>query len=181
MLPRYRRLVEQLATEGLLPVICGTDTLGVGINVPIRTVLLTGLTKFDGQRVRQLSAREFHQIAGRAGRAGFDTAGTVVVQAPDHEIENARRVAKAGDDPVKLKRVVRTKAPDGFVSWGRPSFEKLVAGPARAADLTDAGQPRDGARHPRPPGRRGGGAASAARGQPRARAPSSCGCCAGPS
>ena len=127
MLPRYRRLVEQLATEGLLPVICGTDTLGVGINVPIRTVLLTGLTKFDGHRVRQLSAREFHQIAGRAGRAGFDTAGTVVVQAPDHEIENARRVAKAGDDPVKLKRVVRTKAPDGFVSWGRPSFEKLVA------------------------------------------------------
>jgi superfamily II RNA helicase len=99
MLPKYRRLVEQLAQRGLLKVICGTDTLGVGINVPIRTVLFTGLTKFDGSRSRVLRAREFHQIAGRAGRAGFDTSGTVVVQAPDHVIENARAVAKAGDDP----------------------------------------------------------------------------------
>ena len=84
MLPKYRRLVEQLAQEGLLKVICGTDTLGVGINVPIRTVLITALSKFDGARSRRLRAREFHQIAGRAGRAGFDTAGTVVVQAPEH-------------------------------------------------------------------------------------------------
>ncbi len=127
MLPKYRRLVEQLAQSGLLRVICGTDTLGVGINVPIRTVLLTALTKFDGTRMRQLSAREFHQVAGRAGRAGFDTAGTVVVQAPEHETENARLVARAGDDPKKLKRVVRKKAPEGFVSWGEPSFARLVA------------------------------------------------------
>ena len=75
MLPKYRRLVERLAQAGLLKVICGTDTLGVGINVPIRTVLFTALSKYDGQRTRLLSAREFHQIAGRAGRAGFDTAG----------------------------------------------------------------------------------------------------------
>ena len=126
MLPKYRRLVEQLAQSGLLRVICGTDTLGVGINVPIRTVLLTALTKYDGTRMRQLSAREFHQIAGRAGRAGYDTAGTVVVQAPDHETENARLVAKAGDDPKKLKKVVRKKAPEGFVSWGEPSFTRLI-------------------------------------------------------
>jgi superfamily II RNA helicase len=127
MLPKYRRLVEQLAQRGLLKVICGTDTLGVGINVPIRTVLLTALTKFDGTKMRQLTAREFHQIAGRAGRAGFDTAGTVVVQAPDHETENARLLAKAGDDPKKIKRIVRKRAPDGFVSWGEPSFGRLVA------------------------------------------------------
>jgi superfamily II RNA helicase len=126
MLPKYRRLVEQLAQSGLLRVICGTDTLGVGINVPIRTVLLTALTKYDGTKMRQLNAREFHQIAGRAGRAGFDTAGTVVVQAPDHETENARLVAKAGDDPKKLKKVVRKKAPEGFVSWGQPSFTRLI-------------------------------------------------------
>ncbi|HEY5320269.1 MAG TPA: DUF3516 domain-containing protein [Galbitalea sp.] len=127
MLPKYRRLVEQLAQSGLLRVICGTDTLGVGINVPIRSVLFTALTKFDGTRMRQLSAREFHQIAGRAGRAGFDTAGTVVVEAPEHETENARLVAKAGDDAKKLKRIVRKKAPEGFVSWGEPSFARLVA------------------------------------------------------
>jgi superfamily II RNA helicase len=125
MLPRYRRLVEQLAQTGLLKVICGTDTLGVGINVPIRTVVFTGLAKFDGTRQRLLKAREFHQIAGRAGRAGFDTAGYVVVQAPEHTIENARRVAKAGDDPKKLKRVQKVKAPEGAVSWTEETFERL--------------------------------------------------------
>ncbi|RIX27575.1 DEAD/DEAH box helicase [Amnibacterium setariae] len=126
MLPKYRRLVEQLAQQGLLRVICGTDTLGVGINVPIRTVLLTALTKFDGTRTRQLSAREFHQIAGRAGRAGYDTAGTVVVQAPEHESENRKALAKMGDDPKKRRKWVAKKAPAGFVSWGEPSFRKLV-------------------------------------------------------
>ncbi len=126
MLPKYRRLVEQLAQRGKLRVICGTDTLGVGINVPIRTVLLTALTKFDGTRMRQLNAREFHQIAGRAGRAGYDTAGTVVCQAPEHESENAAAIKKAGDDPKKKRKLIRKKAPDGFVSWGEPSFRKIV-------------------------------------------------------
>ncbi|MGN6206716.1 DEAD/DEAH box helicase [Humibacter sp.] len=126
MLPKYRRLVEQLAQRGLLRVVCGTDTLGVGINVPIRSVLLTALTKYDGTKMRQLTAREFHQIAGRAGRAGYDTAGTVVAQAPEHDIENARAVAKAGDDPKKKRKIVRKKAPEGFVSWGEPSFRRLI-------------------------------------------------------
>lgn len=127
MLPRYRRLVETLAQRGLLRVICGTDTLGVGINVPIRTVLMTALTKYDGTRMRQLSAREFHQIAGRAGRAGYDTAGTVVVMAPDHEIENAAQILKAGDDLKKQKKIVRKKAPQGFVNWTEQSYDRLVA------------------------------------------------------
>jgi hypothetical protein len=127
MLPRYRRIVEQLAQAGLLKVICGTDTLGVGINVPIRTVLLTRLVKFDGTRERLLRAREFHQIAGRAGRAGYDTVGEVVVQAPEHLIENARRVAKAGDDPIKLKRVQRVKPEAGQIVWNEATFDKLVA------------------------------------------------------
>ncbi|WP_373298245.1 DEAD/DEAH box helicase [Nakamurella endophytica] len=127
MLPKYRRLVEKLAQSGLLKAVCGTDTLGVGINVPIRTVLLTGLSKFDGQRTRLLTAREFHQIAGRAGRAGFDTAGDVVVLAPEHVIENERALAKAGDDAAKRRKVVRRKAPEGFVSWTEATFDRLVA------------------------------------------------------
>ncbi|MCM3695129.1 DEAD/DEAH box helicase [Microbacterium oleivorans] len=127
MLPRYRRLVETLAQRGLLRVICGTDTLGVGINVPIRTVLITALSKYDGTKMRQLSAREFHQIAGRAGRAGFDTHGSVVVMAPEWEIENAVALAKAGDDAAKRKKIVRKKAPTGVVNWGEGSFERLVA------------------------------------------------------
>ncbi|HEX3491213.1 MAG TPA: DUF3516 domain-containing protein, partial [Streptosporangiaceae bacterium] len=126
MLPKYRRLVETLAQAGLLKVICGTDTLGVGINMPIRTVLFTGLSKYDGTRVRLLTAREFHQIAGRAGRAGFDTTGRVVVQAPEHVVENERALAKAGDDPRKRRKVVRKKPPEGSVGYGRPTFERLV-------------------------------------------------------
>src|SRR5215475_13945025 len=127
MLPRYRRLVETLAQAGLLKVICGTDTLGVGINVPIRTVLLTSLSKYDGSVTRLLQAREFHQIAGRAGRAGFDDRGMVVIQAPEHVIANERALAKVGDDPKKRRKFVRKKPPPGMVSWGQPTFDRLVA------------------------------------------------------
>jgi superfamily II RNA helicase len=127
MLPRYRRLVETLTQAGLLKVVCGTDTLGVGINVPIRTVVFTALSKYDGTKTRLLQAREFHQIAGRAGRAGFDTTGTVVVQAPEHVVENEKALAKAGDDPKKRRKVVRKKPSGGFVSWGQPTFDRLVA------------------------------------------------------
>ncbi|HET6301616.1 DEAD/DEAH box helicase [Microbacterium sp.] len=132
MLPRYRRLVETLAQRGLLRVICGTDTLGVGINVPIRTVVITALSKYDGTRMRQLSAREFHQVAGRAGRAGYDPYGNVVVMAPEWEIENAVALAKAdalrqAQGPAKkAKKIVRKKAPTGVVNWGEGSFERLV-------------------------------------------------------
>ena len=122
MLPRYRLLVERLAQQGLLPVICGTDTLGVGINVPIHTVVLT---KFDGYKMRRLRAREFHQIAGRAGRAGFDTEGMVIAEAPEYEIENAKLIAKAGDDPKKLRKLKKKKPPEGFVTWNKQTFERL--------------------------------------------------------
>ena len=130
MLPKYRRLVEQLAQSGLLTVICGTDTLGVGINVPIRTVLFTGLAKFDGSRQRILRSREFHQIAGRAGRAGFDTVGYVVVQAPEHVIDNekakAKSEAKNAANPKKKSKPTLKKAPEGTVVWSEQTFTKLV-------------------------------------------------------
>ncbi len=132
MLPRYRRLVETLAQAGLLRVICGTDTLGVGINVPIRTVLFTALAKYDGSRQRILRTREFLQIAGRAGRAGFDTAGYVVVQAPEHVIENEKAKAKAeaknAANPKKRSKAQLRKPPDGAVVWTEQTFDKLVAG-----------------------------------------------------
>ena len=132
MLPRYRRLVEQLAQAGLLRVVCGTDTLGVGINLPIRTVLFTGLAKFDGRRQRVLRTREFLQLAGRAGRAGFDTAGYVVVQAPEHVIENEKAKAKAAAkneaNPKKNSKAQLKKAPEGAVVWSEATFDKLVDG-----------------------------------------------------
>jgi superfamily II RNA helicase len=125
MLPKYRRLVERLAQAGLLKVICGTDTLGVGVNVPIRTVLFTALSKYDGNKVRRLRAREFHQIAGRAGRAGFDTIGYVVCQAPEYVVENEKALAKIGDDPKRRRGFARKKPPEGFVGWSEETFEKL--------------------------------------------------------
>ena len=126
MLPRYRLLMEKLAQQGLLPVICGTDTLGVGINVPIHTVILTALTKFDGFKMRRLRAREFHQIAGRAGRSGFDTEGMVIAEAPEHEIENAKALQKAGGDPKKERKIKKKKPPEGFVNWNEDTFAKLI-------------------------------------------------------
>jgi superfamily II RNA helicase len=126
MLPKYRRLVERLTQAGLLKVVCGTDTLGVGINVPIRTVVFTGLAKYDGTRNRLLNAREFHQIAGRAGRAGYDTVGTVVVQAPEHVVQNQKALAKAGDDRKKRRKVVRKQPREGTISWSESTFDRLV-------------------------------------------------------
>ncbi|HUD71666.1 MAG TPA: DUF3516 domain-containing protein, partial [Dongiaceae bacterium] len=126
LLPRYRVLIEQLAQRGLLKVICGTDTLGVGINVPIRTVLFTKLCKFDGQKTAVLSARDFHQIAGRAGRKGFDDEGFVVAQAPEHVVENLRLAEKAKDG----KKFVRRKPPEhNFANWDLQTFKRLMGAP----------------------------------------------------
>jgi hypothetical protein len=125
LLPKYRVLVEQLAQKGLLKIICGTDTLGVGINVPIRTVLLTQLCKYDGQKTGFLTARDFHQISGRAGRKGFDTCGWVVAQAPEHIIENAQLKKKQAQSG---KKFVSKKPPEkNFVNWDKDTFNRLVA------------------------------------------------------
>jgi superfamily II RNA helicase len=125
MLPRYRRLVERLTQQGVLQVISGTDTLGVGVNLPIRTVVLTRLYKYDGIETRLLSAREFHQIAGRAGRAGYDVEGLVVALAPEHVAENEAAEAKAADDPKKKRKLKKSQAPRGFVHYDEETFEKL--------------------------------------------------------
>jgi superfamily II RNA helicase len=125
LLPKYRVLVESLAQKGLLKVICGTDTLGVGVNVPIRTVVLTRLSKYGGSKVALLPSRDFHQITGRAGRRGFDDIGYVVAQAPEHHIENLKMEAKAAGDVKKARKLVKKKPPDGFVGWSEETFAKL--------------------------------------------------------
>ncbi len=129
MLPKYRRLVERLAQKGRLKVICGTDTLGVGVNVPIRTVVLTRLCKYDGEKVKRLTVREFQQIAGRAGRRGYDERGAVVVQAPEHVIENLQMRRKAQGDPRRMRKLKLKKPPErGYVHWDRHVFDRLVQG-----------------------------------------------------
>ncbi len=127
LLPKYRVLVEQLAQKGLLKVICGTDTLGVGVNVPIRTVLFTRLCKFDGQKTLILTARDFHQISGRAGRKGFDDRGWVVAQAPEHVIENLKLAGKAASSG---KKTVKRQPPEkNFVNWDKNTFARLIVAP----------------------------------------------------
>lgn len=130
LLPKYRLAVEKLAQAGHLKVISGTDTLGVGVNIPIRSVLFTKLCKFDGKGTTLLSVRDFRQISGRAGRKGFDDRGSVVVQAPEHVIENLKLEAKAGADPSKKKKLVRKKPPDrGYAHWDRATFDRLLTAP----------------------------------------------------
>ena len=172
LLPKYRLLVERLAQKGLLRVVSGTDTLGVGVNVPIRTVLLTKLCKYDGEKTRLLSVREFKQISGRAGRKGFDDRGWVCAQAPDHVIENDRATARLAGDAKKLKKLVRKKPPNkGYVRFDKSTFARLVSGEPEAlepvfkidhgvmisllqtGDFDEDGEP-DGPRAPLP---RGGG------------------------
>lgn len=129
VLPKYRRLVEKLAQSGLLKVICGTDTLGVGVNIPIRTVLFTKLCKYDGEKTRVLSVRDFKQIAGRAGRRGFDVRGSVVAQAPEHAIENRMMRMKAEGDAKKTRKLRFKKPPDkGYAHWDEDTFGRLVGG-----------------------------------------------------
>ena len=135
LLPRYRLLVEQLAQDGLLKVICGTDTLGMGVNIPIRTVVFAKLAKYDGHKVALLTARDFHQIAGRAGRKGFDDRGTVVAQAPGHVVrsrQKAEKFARASAKGRRGKPPRRSGAPKGSggprdeVTWNHKTFEQLV-------------------------------------------------------
>jgi superfamily II RNA helicase len=127
LLPKYRVLIEQLAQKGLLKVICGTDTLGVGINVPIRTVLFARLCKYDGQKTGILTARDFHQIGGRAGRKGFDNKGWVVAQAPQHAIENLKLAEKAAREG---KKTVKRQPPEkNFVNWDKNTFLRLMSAP----------------------------------------------------
>lgn len=131
LLPKYRLLVEKLAQSGLLKIIMGTDTLGVGVNVPIRTVLFTKLYKFDGVKTSILSVRDFKQIAGRAGRKGFDDRGWVVIEAPEHVIENKRAEGRISASDKKHKKKVVKKGPPqkNYVHYDQATFERLKDDP----------------------------------------------------
>src|SRR5204863_3408478 len=95
------------------------------INVPIRTVLFTRLCEYDGEKTAILSARDFHQIAGRAGRKGFDERGWVVAQAPEHVVENIKLGEKSARDG---KKVVKRKPPDkNFVNWDKKTYLRLIS------------------------------------------------------
>jgi hypothetical protein len=164
LLPKYRVLVEQLTQRGLLKVICGTDTLGVGINVPIRTVLFSRLCKFDGEKTAVLSARDFHQIAGPRRAQGLRRQGLRGGAGPGalHREQEARREGEGrqeGGQAQAARAQLRELGPaDVQAAHGRP---------ARAADLAIRRVARDAAERALAQGRRPQGDAVADPRQPR--------------
>ena len=117
LLPKYRLLVEKLAQQGLLKVICGTDTLGVGVNIPIRTVLFTQLCKFDGEKTAHPHAcATSSRSPGAPGARASTTAASVVAQAPEHVIENLKLAAEGRP---RARRWCSKKPPQkGYVALG---------------------------------------------------------------
>ncbi|AGE49771.1 helicase [Paramecium bursaria Chlorella virus Can18-4] len=79
MLPYCKEIIEQLFCSGKLPILVSTETFAMGVNGPARSVVFESLEKFDGNETRMFHPHEFIQMAGRAGRRGFDTQGTVIV------------------------------------------------------------------------------------------------------
>ena len=138
MLPRYRRLVERLAGEGLLPVICGTDTLGVGVNIPIRTVLMTALTKFDGYAGARRSrpASSTSSPGGPAGPGSTPTA-TSGPRPPSTSSRTPGRWPRRATTPRPAARRPRPSRPNDFVHYDEKTFDRLIA--ARPEPLTSRG------------------------------------------
>lgn len=101
MLPAWKNLVETLFQQGLVKVVFATETLAAGINMPARTTVISSLSKRTDNGHRLLTASEFMQMSGRAGRRGKDIIGYVVpLQSPFEGATEAARLATSGADPL---------------------------------------------------------------------------------
>ena len=78
MLPILREIVEILFAKGCIKVLFATESVAIGLNLPVKTTIFTDINKFDGENLRILQAHEYTQAAGRAGRLGLDTVGHVI-------------------------------------------------------------------------------------------------------
>jgi superfamily II RNA helicase len=101
MLPSWKGVVEKLFQRGLLKVVFATETLAAGINMPARTTIISAISKRADEGHRSLTASEFLQMSGRAGRRGMDEVGHVVVlHHPFEKVEDAGKLAVAPPDPL---------------------------------------------------------------------------------
>ncbi|HEY9614673.1 DEAD/DEAH box helicase, partial [Allocoleopsis sp.] len=101
ILPAWKGLVEELFQQGLIKVVFATETLAAGINMPARTTVISTLSKRTDRGHRLLTASEFLQMAGRAGRRGMDAIGYVVtLQTPFEGAKEAAYLATTGADPL---------------------------------------------------------------------------------
>src|SRR5688500_5751604 len=91
------------------------------------------MRKYDGEKSTLLTAMDFHQISGRAGRRAYDEEGTVIVLAPAHVIENKKKEEKSKNQQGKNKKVVKAKPPEwGYVPWDKQVFERILNSPPEA-------------------------------------------------
>lgn len=128
VLPELKELVEELFGRGLIRLLFATETFALGVNMPARTVVLSRITKFDGETHRQLTAREFHQMAGRAGRRGKDVLGHVVLVAdPWMPFEGVGQLITAPPEPVDSAFAVTYNSYLNLIdSYGPHSAEEIV-------------------------------------------------------
>ncbi|QOV90388.1 DEAD/DEAH box helicase [Humisphaera borealis] len=145
LLPRYRRVVEMLFQEKLLPVCVCTETLAAGINLPARSVILTTLVKGPRDKKKLIDPSAAQQMFGRAGRPQFDTEGHVFAMAHEDDVKLFRWKEKYDSIPedtkdpglMKAKKALLKKKPTrraNFTYWNADQFTKLqTAPPARLA------------------------------------------------
>ena len=140
VLPKYRRVVEELFQQKLLSVAVCTETLSAGINLPARSVVVPSIMKGPPEKKKLLDPSTAHQIFGRAGRPQFDTEGHVFVLAHEDDVKIARwrekydQIPEDTKDPGlrKAKKSLKKKMPTRRANeqyWNEAQFNKLCAAP----------------------------------------------------
>ena len=149
LLPKYRRVVEELFQQKLLSVCVCTETLAAGMNLPARSVVLTTLMKGPKGKKKLIASSGAHQMFGRAGRPQFDTQGHVYAVAHEDDVkilryqEKINQIPEDTKDPqlMKMRKKLIKKAPtrsEGVQYWSEPQFEKLqVAEPGKLESKGD--------------------------------------------
>jgi superfamily II DNA/RNA helicase len=141
LLPKYRRVVEDLFEKKLLAVAVCTETLAAGINLPARSVVLSTLVKGPHGKEKLIDASTAHQIFGRAGRPQFDDRGFVFALAHEDDVRILRwkekydAIPEDTRDPalIKAKKALKKKKPtrrENAVYWSESQFQQLQAAPA---------------------------------------------------
>jgi superfamily II DNA/RNA helicase len=149
ILPKYRRVVEELFQRKLLSVTVCTETLSAGINLPARSVVLPTIMKGPKDKRKVIDTATAQQIFGRAGRPQFDAAGFVYSLAHEDDVKHLRwrqqydQIPEDTKDPglLKAKKALKKKMPKrrpGETYWTQEQFEKLRSG--AAANLASKGQ-----------------------------------------
>jgi hypothetical protein len=134
ILPRYKQMVEMLTLERLIKFVVSTETISAGINLPAKRVIFPELKKYLRSVPRLVTAAEFHQMAGRAGRPQYDSEGIAIALAPEAVVQEVRKEMKSGrgeEDKIKKSVYARLKAEarkNNDVLWDYEAHQALVHG-----------------------------------------------------